>query len=365
MIKYFNAKTRIILLIVILSSLFAEAQEVKKIDRFIKRNEIVDFDISYSEDSIPHNLNLLCSGVLTNKKNKQITISNQLLSKYFSVDKSVITENGRIILKDKSIIKNDTVIICFHFNIDKKLQKNFSIPINYKGILLLDYNAENGVNGKYGKKGKDGKRSGNMLAKPMIGEYGQNGTSGYSASEKKLYIKELDKLKSSDSSFIQIIIEDNAGHVIDTFISDRHYSKLIILNSGGYGGYGGNGGNGGNGSDGTRKAGRISYGQFGVMGGDGGNAGNGGDGEKITIHISEELKSYIENITVINNGGVAGKFGLQGLMGIRGVNFRDGEAFTDSRTIRETNKKLKRFNGSIGIDGKDGAETEYIFIDKQ
>jgi hypothetical protein len=144
-------------------------QDRKKIDKFIKKNVITDVEILYSNDSVPHTLNLIFQGVLKSHKNSQIRIPSELISEYFYSNDLFISKSGRVIISNPDKIKNDTAFISVNLKGDQNLSQTLKIPLNYKGTLILDYSGQNGRRGENGEDGKDGKISLPKSVNPEIG----------------------------------------------------------------------------------------------------------------------------------------------------------------------------------------------------
>jgi len=338
-------------------------QDRKRIDTFIKKNVITDIKILYSNDSVPHTLNLIFQGVLISNKNSQIIIPSDLFSEYFSSDELLISKSGRVILSNPTAVKNDTAIIFIKLKGNQNTSSTLKIPLNYKGTLLLDYSGQNGKRGENGEEGKNGKITGSTSSDPENGKNGKHGFAGEKGANLQIALTQNNSNTGQGPSLCNLIIHNISSSITDTFKIDILNSKAIIMSNGGSGGDGGLGGNGGHGANGDRNAMYTSYGQFGALGGRGGNGGFGGDGGQISIFIDSHLMDFINNIHVLNQGGPGGKGGKEGTMGTRGVNYSRGQEFPDVRTIRNMNKDMPNLNGLDGVPGNDGPETQIELVD--
>ena len=336
-------------------------QDVKSIDKFIKNNKISDFEILYNKDSVPCNLNVLCTGRLTSSRGKQIVIPGELISHYFSSEDVTITNTGRLRLNHSYLVRHDTAAISVTFLPGQPGSKTLHIPVNYRGNLVLDYSGKNGSDGKYGEKGSRGIISGRRSDEPGLGQQGQNGPDGSDGKTMIINIVPIVNTGVSSTGLALVVIKDYNNMPVDTVKLELGSSRLTLYVNGGNGGKGGNGGDGGDGSDGsTRMA--ASYGQFGALGGMGGNGGNGGNGGTVILNIEKSMASFQDKISVINHGGAGGPGGKGGEMGAKGVSYWRGTPRDDNRTIRNLNKDIPHVKGNDGVAGKNGNPVQIVIL---
>jgi hypothetical protein len=355
----FSFVISILLTILTLNNISSDSQDARKINHFIKKENVVDFDIIFSIDSVPNNLNILCKGILKSLKDQQISIPGELIAQYFNSKDVSISQTGRLILIDHHLIKNDTAVISIQFISDHPLSRSFIIPVNYKGNLIMNYSGSNGMDGKNGEDGKDGRISGGKSYHPQIGRNGQGGMKGGDGDIFHIYLDPAGNPGNYHSDLINVFIHDKRDMPRDTFKIESCQSMLYVIINGGNGGNGGDGGRGGHGADGVRYA-TYSSGQLGAIGGRGGHGGNGGNGGQVILHINEKIKPCLNRITIMNDGGKGGHGGNQGDWGVNGSNYYRGKEAGSIRAFRNTHT----LDGKDGSDGVKGRPTEILFFTK-
>jgi hypothetical protein len=328
-------------------------QNARKIERFISKNKVVDFDITYRADSVPENLNIQCEGVLVSSKNKQIAIPSELLSRFFSSKDVVIGNTGRLLLINHHSVQHGKAIISLNLSLGPSLVKLLKIPVNYRGNLILNYSGKNGEEGKDGETGKPGIMSGTTVTDPEKGGDGQNGTDGEPGGSFYIYLESSPIPGNHNQELINIFIHDKNDLPLDTFSIDKKYSGLYFILNGGNGGNAGNGGQGGHGADNEQSV-SLAHGYAGAPGGKGGDGGNGGDGGQVMVYLNETLDSLLSRTQIINKGGKGGRGGKMGQTGARGTTslYREQSPGRNAGDEQQKDQKiLHSLDGRVGVNG--------------
>ena len=344
-----------------LNSFNGYGQSARKIEKFIRKKKVIDFDIIFSKDSVPENLNISCKGILRSSKNKQITIPGDLLSRFFRSGDVIISNAGRLTLINHHLIKYDTAVVSIQMAAVTALFKSFKIPVNYQGNLILNYSGKNGLDGKNGENGKPGIISDARATDPEMGSDGQNGMNGDAGGSFYIYLEPASLTGSHYPDLINLIIHDKTDLPLDTFKIDSSHTGLYFILNGGSGGNGGDGGHGGHGADGDQTV-SFGHGHPGALGGKGGNGGNGGNGGQVIVYLNEKLESFVNRIKIINNGGKSGHGGKMGKMGARGTTSLYRDESPDKRAGREMQKGRPDLNGRDGTVGLIGPPIQTFFF---
>ncbi|GEM_PF-3196219 len=361
-----SGKRPLFFLYVLLSFLFINTardygQNARKIERFISKNKVVDFAISFRADSVPENLNIQCEGVLVSSKNKQIAIPSELLSRFFSSKDVVIGNTGRLILINPHSVQHGKAIISLNLSLGPSLEKALTIPVNYRGNLILNYSGKNGKEGKDGETGKPGIMSGTAVIDPEKGGDGQNGTDGEPGGSFYIYLEPSSIQGNHNQELINIFIHDKNDLPLDTFRIDKRYSGLYFILNGGQGGNAGNGGQGGHGANNEQSI-SLAHGNAGAPGGKGGDGGNGGDGGQVMVYLDETLDSLTGRIKIINQGGKCGLGGKTGQAGDRGTTSLYREQSPGRKAGDEQQKDRKTLPGLDGRNGVNGPPIQTFFF---
>lgn len=232
----------------------------------------------------------------------------------------------------------NTVLIKATYSVDEQtFEANKTIPLNYKGDLLLDFSGKDGLSGKNGKS----RNNPLFVMDGKDGENGEDGTDGISGNQLVVNI-----WKNGNEPLYYIKVLDMLNPTLTYYykLSD-HGNKLRLHSKGGNGGNGGAGGNGSDGKDGKTTADKTKLPGNGGNGGNGANGGNGGDGGVIYIYIHPNAKSVKSLIETLNTGGTQGNAGPLGKAGKAGV---PGNSQSEKKAGEPGKEGNAGFNGQNG-----------------
>ncbi len=290
-------------------------------------------------------------------------------------------ENGVVtILKNVSKIIGSQVEVKF-VHLKSGTSERVSIPIGFRGGIVLDFS---GMNGKNGMDGFDGSKGnsiskgsllglilskdgipGNFGGRGTAGTKGVNGADGVTPKDIDVYV-----LLSTEHGrdFLKGYVSN--GDRVENFKIDVAKGGIKILANGGNGGNGGSGGRGGDGGDGEKggngsKGSNGSYpcgngerggnggpggdGGDGADGADGGDGGTGGDGAIVRLSLDPSAIHFQNLITIETNAGRGGRNGRGGYGGKPGREGQGGRGGNGGNKGIGTN-----CNNSVGPSGSNG-----------
>jgi hypothetical protein len=204
-------------------------------------------------------------------------------------------------------------------------QQNGTIQLSFEKGVYADARGEKGQ----GATAESNRLTRVLLRDGKTGRNGEDGLDGGNAENATVHIW------LNDGMYFIRVFRSSTSEIF--WYQTTNGNNIIVDASGGAAGDGGDGGDGGRGRKGDKKK-DLAPGKGGD-GGNGGNGGNGGDGAELLVFLHPTAKDIVDNISLLSNGGRAGRGGAAGAGGEGG---------------RPDSGQEKAASGEAGIPGENG-----------